>query len=87
MPYKRRKSNVNNSKEGDKRSYIIGYVKRASVAQLKELNKQFRIESRGEVLPKHFFNIQERFIGWVKDKDALSTRAINRIYDILPSSY
>ncbi len=87
MPYKRRKSDVNNSKDQDKRSYIIGYVKRASVAQLKELNKKFRIEGSSESFPKNFFKIQERFIEWVKDKDALSTRAINRIYDNLPSSY
>lgn len=87
MPYKRRKSDVNNSKDADKRSYIIGYVKRASVEQLKQLNKYFRIEGNREKLPTNFFKIQERFIAWVKDADALSIRAINRIYDVLPSSY
>ena len=87
MPYKRRKNDVNNSREQEKRSYIIGYIKRASIAQLRELNKYFRIESSRETLPKNSFKIQERFIEWVRDKDALSTRAINRIYDVLPQSY
>lgn len=87
MPYKRRKSNVNDSKEEEKRSYIIGYVKRASVAQLKALNREVHIESSGEKLPKNMFKIQERIIQWVGDKDALTPRVINKIYDVLPSSY
>jgi len=87
MPYKRRKSNVDDSKEEDKRSYIIGYVNRASVADLKKLNSRFSIMGNRESLSKNYFTIQERLIKWVKDKDALSIRAINRIYDALPSSY
>jgi hypothetical protein len=87
MPYKRRKSNVDDSKEHEKRSYIIGFVKRASVAQLKELNKHIRLESNEAKFPKNFFKLQERLINYVKEKDTLGIKMINRIYDVLPPSY
>ena len=85
MPYKRQKSSVNDSKEEEKRSYIIGYVKRASVADLKKLNKHFLLENEDVKLSKNYFKIQERLIKFVKHMANIKT--LNKIYEVLPASY
>jgi hypothetical protein len=85
MPYKRRKSDVNDSKVQEKKSYIIGYVKRASVTQLREINKYFMLETNSKKLPKNTAFIQERLINFVED--LRSEKTLNKLYDILPLSY
>ena len=84
MPYKRRKNDVDDSKEQEKKSYIIGYVRRASVSQLKRLHRYYPLDE-GKEPSNNFFALQERLLKFVKD--AANTKAINRIYDVLPPSY
>ena len=85
MPHKREKSDVNDAKIQDKKSYIIGYVKQASVAELRHINKYVTLETNSKKLPKNMYTIQRRLInsveGWVNEK------TLNTLYDILPRSY
>jgi hypothetical protein len=97
MPYKRRKSNVNNSRATEKESYITGYFKYARLAQLRALRKDFPIEKTGmlgealenvcEGPSKNSYANHEKLNRLVSKYISFGDKRINYIYDVLPPSY